>query len=648
MFADVGRALTAGLAGDTGDSHQAFAAALAKAEALGPAGTSMSLSVLAQSGRRQELVRRTHAFLDPGPDVDPGFAATLWLNARCFDQAAAVLDAAGLSDPPPAAPYAGWDELERRARIALGQHRVAAAATYAAEAVRRFETWFATVPGDTFRVALSNNTSVRRCYQSQALAALACDDHEGGFEAVDRIRSLALAGLLAEQRWAHDAGGFEPLLRAWRQAQALWSAAYDRRRQAWRAADPATLASTAAEVHAATAALEQAATLLEQNAPTVVAKRPSPLEPVAAHYVMAALPHDTVVIEYLLGDDELLAWALTDNTCHGWRADVDSLAVSGTASRAHRAMATAATTGLSDDLSTLADILLTPVQSQLDAYARVVFVPFGTLNLLPFHVLPLHGGALGDHHVVSQLPAASLIPLLAGRPAPCLDRGAVVVGDPATNPARGLPRLPGAAIEARLVAQAYGVEPLLGADATEAAVRHALPGSSIAHFATHGLLDDTAPNLSSLVFAGDDDLTVAELLGLDLDLDLAVLSACDTGRGNLTSAGEVIGLARGFLAAGCRHSVVSLWPVDDVAACITMTTFAERIAAGTSIADALADARNETRRLGNDRKTRYLQLANGTHSAPQRSRARDDRALSTVLPPADHPYWWAAFVHIGL
>ena len=60
--------------------------------------------------------------------------------------------------------------------------------------------------------------------------------------------------------------------------------------------------------------------------------------------------------------------------------------------------------------------------------------------------------------------------------------------------------------------------------------------------------------------AGRDELTVAELLGVGLDTDLAVLSACDSGRGDITATGDVVGLARGLLAAGVRRVVVSLWP----------------------------------------------------------------------------------------
>jgi CHAT domain-containing protein len=68
-------------------------------------------------------------------------------------------------------------------------------------------------------------------------------------------------------------------------------------------------------------------------------------------------------------------------------------------------------------------------------------------------------------------------------------------------------------------------------------------------------------------------MSVGDLVGIDLDADLVVLSACDTGRGAATLGGDVIGLVRALLAAGARYLVVSLWPVNDEAGCLVMARF---------------------------------------------------------------------------
>ena len=172
------------------------------------------------------------------------------------------------------------------------------------------------------------------------------------------------------------------------------------------------------------------------------------------------------------------------------------------------------------------------------------------------------------------------------------------------------------------------------------------------HFATHGLLDEQAPTLSALALAGRDELTVAELMGLGLDADLAVLSACDSGRGDVTQGGEVVGLARGLLAAGVRNAVVSLWPVDDTVGCLTMTAFAEQLAAGATVGSALATARRRIRATSaDDRLDWYRELARQADApvAAAGSRSRDARpevAADVMLD--DHPMWWAPFVHIGV
>ena len=209
-----------------------------------------------------------------------------------------------------------------------------------------------------------------------------------------------------------------------------------------------------------------------------------------------------------------------------------------------------------------------------------MLVPSGPLTLVPFHALPFGDDVLGADHVVSTLPSTSALLHLAGRPAgrvPDLHRPALVVGDPAYDVTRGLRRLPGARAEALRVARRYGVDPLLDTDATEAEVSRAMGHSGVIHLATHGRVRPEAPTLSSVALAGMDELTVADLIGLPLDADLAVLSACDTGRGDATLGGDVVGLVRGLLASGVRNAVVSLWPVDDVTTCVLMDRFAAEL-----------------------------------------------------------------------
>ncbi len=216
-------------------------------------------------------------------------------------------------------------------------------------------------------------------------------------------------------------------------------------------------------------------------------------------------------------------------------------------------------------------------------------------------------------------------------------------------------RLPGARRESREVAELWRsiglgtdkVELLQGADARESRVKAAVASSvrrpNVLHFATHGFfvgeecdrseMRRTNPLvLSGLAFAGadhwrtassgEDDglLTAEEVAGLNLaGVDLVVLSACDTGLGEVRARGEgVFGLRRALQVAGARSVVMSLWPVGDEVGYRFMSAFYRaRFGDGRSLEEAL--------------RSTSLGLL-------QSARTRG-------VPP--HPRDWAAFVAVG-
>lgn len=100
------------------------------------------------------------------------------------------------------------------------------------------------------------------------------------------------------------------------------------------------------------------------------------------------------------------------------------------------------------------------MKEHLSRHQRLVIVPSGPLNLLPFTVLPHGEDILGASHVVSVLPATALLPRLAGERA---ETGEVlVVGDPSFAAETCLPRLPGTRMETLSGAKQHGTVPLLG------------------------------------------------------------------------------------------------------------------------------------------------------------------------------------------
>ena len=135
--------------------------------------------------------------------------------------------------------------------------------------------------------------------------------------------------------------------------------------------------------------------------------------------------------------------------------------------------------------------------------------------------------------------------------------------------------------EAEWVGQRLGAPALLGSAATEAEVRRRLPSTPIAHFATHGFAftSDADVRKSFVALAPDerDDglLTVGEIIDSlpRLHAELVVLSACETGLGDVRQAEGTVGLPRALLARGARSVIVSLWNVDDRATALLMQRF---------------------------------------------------------------------------
>jgi CHAT domain-containing protein len=123
------------------------------------------------------------------------------------------------------------------------------------------------------------------------------------------------------------------------------------------------------------------------------------------------------------------------------------------------------------------------------------------------------------------------------------------------------------------------------------------------HLATHAVVDENHPALSRLLFAPESGsaehgvLTLGDVYNLRLNADLVVLSACDTGRGEIARGEGIIGLTRGFLYAGARSLLVSLWPVSDEATTRLMLDFYTELLKGETKARALREAklRNLTR-----------------------------------------------------
>ncbi len=257
----------------------------------------------------------------------------------------------------------------------------------------------------------------------------------------------------------------------------------------------------------------------------------------------------------------------------------------------------------SDTLRKGYDLLIAPIADLLPRSPdeRITFIPQGSLFLVPFHALQTpQNQFLIQTHTLSLAPSLQTLtqakknhptgkPLIVGNPSPMVS---------------GLSALPGSEREAKAIAQLLNTAPLLGPQATKGNVLSQIKEASILHFATHGLLDDQQGMESAIALVGqpkakDPDgwdpslLTADELSSYKLQADLAVLSACNTGRGRITGDG-VVGLSRSLMSAGVSTVVVSLWEVPDGATQQLMTAFYQKLQVDGDKAKAFRGAMLET------------------------------------------------------
>lgn len=143
----------------------------------------------------------------------------------------------------------------------------------------------------------------------------------------------------------------------------------------------------------------------------------------------------------------------------------------------------------------------------------------------------------------------------------------------------------------------YGGEPVNAEIATERAFKSKAPDYQILHLAMHALVDHTDAMNSKLVFTQDNDsiedgmLHTFEIFNMDLNADMVVLSACNTGIGKVKEGEGVMSLARAFAYAGVPSMVMSHWNVNDESTSKLMVSFYEYLSEGDKKDEALRKAK---------------------------------------------------------
>ncbi|MBP2328010.1 CHAT domain-containing protein [Kibdelosporangium banguiense] len=309
------------------------------------------------------------------------------------------------------------------------------------------------------------------------------------------------------------------------------------------------------------------------------------------------------------------------------------------------------TSDVDDTTQWLWEAVMAPVLSLCPA-TEMTIITGGLLGLLPLHAawFPDSAAVTGrryalDDVVISYVPNARSLTVARGRAQQSTMDTVLAVADPLPR-RKELDPLHSAIHEVNAACDGYTSVLLSGSAATASNVRSHLSTADILHFACHGIADLDVPANSHLVLAGDDRLTLRDLLGMDLRARLAVLSACETSMAGTDLPDEALGLPTGLLHAGVAGVVASLWAVNDLSSAILMTEFYRRwYRSDSSPARALRDAQQWLRDSTNAEKV---------HAAEQLPAEVRDHFLDMLLfrEPDDRDEAaipvWAAFEHIGV
>jgi CHAT domain-containing protein len=159
-----------------------------------------------------------------------------------------------------------------------------------------------------------------------------------------------------------------------------------------------------------------------------------------------------------------------------------------------------------------------------------------------------------------------------------------------------------------------------GLDASEALLKSdKMKGFKYLHFATHGQVNESKPELSRIFLAPsadqDGSLYAGEIYNLKINADLVTLSACETGLGKIAKGEGIVGLSRALQYAGANNLIVSLWQVADQSTAQLMIKF-------------------------------YDQQLHNSYSGYNRA-LREAKLDLLNSEKYQHPYFWAPFILVG-
>ncbi|RMH02156.1 MAG: CHAT domain-containing protein [Chloroflexi bacterium] len=253
--------------------------------------------------------------------------------------------------------------------------------------------------------------------------------------------------------------------------------------------------------------------------------------------------------------------------------------------------------------------LIAPLKNLLPAATPddpqpLAIIPHNILHQVPFHALFDGQNYLLEKYIISYAPSATILSLCQKRPLRPSNTALLFgIADPT---------IPHVTTEILAVAQSHPkTQIFLNQHATLNNLKQHIHCCNTIHLACHGLFRSGNPMFSALKLY-DGWLTASDIMQLNLQGTRVILSACESGRKQILSGDEILGLTRAFLGAGAVTLIVSLWLVEDESTATLMTNL-------------------------------YTQIQKTTcdHATALRNA---QIALKETHP---HPYYWAPFILVG-
>lgn len=483
-----------------------------------------------------------------------------------------------------------WITLFDLARIEEKQGNLEKAIDFYRRAIDVIEQQRSSINTEAGKIGFAGN---RQAVYGRLVSALyESGRHEEAFAYAERAKARALVDILAaKQDFAVEDSNREQVLSLLAESRSMEQVAFESGGNKTR-----EVAQIMDLRHRLRQQAPQLASLISVNA-------------IAAPEVQTTLGTDEVLLEYYLEGSDLYAFILTREAVRGYRLEAGNVATDVGLFR--EALAETSGKRYLEAAQKLYGTLLRPLEGGLKP--RLTIVAHGPLHYLPFSALHDGNRFLVEKYSLRLLPSASVVRFINARKGN-KPGGILAFGNPDLGDARY--DLQFAHEEAKAIAKTIPQSrALLRKEASESALRQYGSGFTYLHFATHGTFHPEMPLRSALMLARDTQsdgmLSADKLYSMHLGADLVTLSACETGLGKTAGGDDVLGLVRGFMYAGARSIVSSLWKVDDLATARLMTQF-----------------------YGNLNK-----------SQDRRESLRN--AQLTTMKTFPHPYYWAAFQLTG-